>query len=417
MKTMKTMKTMKRCGIAAVMAVAALFMQGCGGSNNGAELGIPVIDVEQALDNEQEVMLSKYFSKIEYVPLETTQEALVTDVSMVEIYPGDDRVYVRNVNRLGAADFLSFDYTGKNLKFNAISGRAKGEYTNGFALLPGEDCLYMVDQLSIIKYDKDGNYQSSFPVEDGSGMFIGMNIALLNGELVYLHSEMNNQLTEEENLIYIKDGDGNKRAVLSLGKVEYITRMKDVGNGPVPVVSPRYNPQVCWNGDKAFLFGYTDTIFSINQKDGALVKEYLSSFGKYRKDDDEGVNIRMRFYDTPKFIFYQVIIPPTVIPNLDPKERTVFCLYDKATGEGVKLPFYEEYAVDKQSYRGRGFQNDLDGGMIFLPSKIRGNKMYQLVNAYKFIEYAESTGSKAMQEVAAKLNEESNPVLVIATLK
>ena len=43
--------------------------------------------------------------------------------------------------------------------------------------------------------------------------------------------------------------------------------------------------------------------------------------------------------------------------------------------------------------------------------------MYQLVNAYEFIEHAESTGSKAMQEVAAKLNEESNPVLVVATLK
>ena len=161
----------------------------------------------------------------------------------------------------------------------------------------------------------------------------------------------------------------------------------------------------------------TDTIFSINQKDGALVKEYLLSTGKYRKDDDEGVSIRRLFYDTPQFIFYQVIIPPAVIPNIGPGGRTVFCLYDKATGKGVKLPFYEEYTVDNQPYRGRGFQNDLDGGMIFLPSKIRGNKMYQLVNAYKFIEYAESTGSKAMQEVAAKLNEESNPVLVIATLK
>ena len=50
-------------------------------------------------------------------------------------------------------------------------------------------------------------------------------------------------------------------------------------------------------------------------------------------------------------------------------------------------------------------------------SCIRGDKMYQLVNAYEFIEHAESTGSKAMQEVAAKLNEESNPVLVVATLK
>jgi hypothetical protein len=43
--------------------------------------------------------------------------------------------------------------------------------------------------------------------------------------------------------------------------------------------------------------------------------------------------------------------------------------------------------------------------------------MYQVVNALKFIEYAQKSSSSRMKEVAATLTEESNPVLVVATLK
>lgn len=68
-------------------------------------------------------------------------------------------------------------------------------------------------------------------------------------------------------------------------------------------------------------------------------------------------------------------------------------------------------------YNLAGFTNDLDGGMPFYPIYIKDGKMYQMLDAIDFIEYAEVSNSAKMKEVAATLTEESNPVLVVVTLK
>ena len=60
----------------------------------------------------------------------------------------------------------------------------------------------------------------------------------------------------------------------------------------------------------------------------------------------------------------------------------------------------------------------MDGsGMSFLPKAAKGNAMYQLVDAYRFIESAERSTSDKMKEVAATLTEDSTPILVKAILK
>lgn len=43
--------------------------------------------------------------------------------------------------------------------------------------------------------------------------------------------------------------------------------------------------------------------------------------------------------------------------------------------------------------------------------------MYQIIDATDFIDYAEKSSSAKMKAVAAELTEESNPVIVVATLK
>ena len=55
--------------------------------------------------------------------------------------------------------------------------------------------------------------------------------------------------------------------------------------------------------------------------------------------------------------------------------------------------------------------------MPFYPTYIKDGKMYQMLDAIDFIEFAEISSSAKMKEVSASLTEESNPVLVIVTLK
>ena len=57
------------------------------------------------------------------------------------------------------------------------------------------------------------------------------------------------------------------------------------------------------------------------------------------------------------------------------------------------------------------------GGIPFWPHYIKGNKMYQLIGAEEFIEHAASCESAQIKQLAAGLTSESNPVLMIVTLK
>ncbi len=55
--------------------------------------------------------------------------------------------------------------------------------------------------------------------------------------------------------------------------------------------------------------------------------------------------------------------------------------------------------------------------MPFYPTYMNEGKMYRLVDAVDFIEFAQMGNSARMKEVASKLTDDSNPVLVVVTLK
>lgn len=412
-KMKSKMKSLK-FGLASVAVTVAMWLaSGCGSGNGNAGVqSLPVLDIGQAMENSTPVKMSRYFSDIEYIPLETSADVLVTDVSMTNIFPSDDRIYISSTRRAGASDVYSFDYTGKNLPFKAKSGRAEGEYTQGLNLVPDGDNVYMIDWTSVLKYDKEGNYLNSFPLDGNGFKFLGR-YAYINGEFIYIMEDAE----KGEDIITIQDSNYNVRLQKSLGKFKMETYMRDVtGDGSMtPIMARSTNPMIYQNNDKAMLLGYGDTLYSINPADGTLVQEYLLQYGKYHRNED-CVEVRAFFVETPQFVLYRAVFSKTGYPNLEVKDRVALCLYDKSTGKSTRLPVNEEY-MSGTPYKACGFDNDLDGGMLFHPICIRGDKMYQLVNAYEFIERAESTGSKAMQEVAAKLNEDSNPVLVVATLK
>ena len=85
-------------------------------------------------------------------------------------------------------------------------------------------------------------------------------------------------------------------------------------------------------------------------------------------------------------------------------------VYSKEEGTVYGIPF--------QMQTGKyGLENNVDGGMPFLPGAHSNGKLYQIVSAIDFIDAAEMSNSAEMKKVAANLTEESNPVLIVATLK
>ena len=86
--------------------------------------------------------------------------------------------------------------------------------------------------------------------------------------------------------------------------------------------------------------------------------------------------------------------------------------------EEFPMKFTENLPGDQFFTDGGGsFFNDLDGGLPFWPIHIHNNKMYMACDAGKFIELSQKYNSQKMKEVASRINEDSNPVLIEVVLK
>ena len=106
---------------------ASLLLSACGGEKNTPQGEVPVIDVETAIQNPQELLLTDLGETLTYIPLETTDESLVKlgsgskmTVTKQYIFIGEDQ-----------SPILCFDRgTGKFLRTIGSIGQGPGEYRN-----------------------------------------------------------------------------------------------------------------------------------------------------------------------------------------------------------------------------------------------------------------------------------------------
>lgn len=145
---------------------------------------------------------------------------------------------------------------------------------------------------------------------------------------------------------------------------------------------------------------------------------YMLDFGKYRNslkadwEENKVLISGVQFQENSRFIMFRISLGVNnILPDqngLDSRILTI--VYDKSKQTTYALKYHKGLAVS-------GFANDLDNGMPFRPMAMLGNKMYQFVDAAVFIAMASKTNSIQMKEIASKLTEESNPVLIEITLK
>ena len=104
-----------------------LFLSACGGEKNVPQGEVPVIDIENAIQNPQELLLSDFGEKISYVSLETTDESLVKLLSGSKMIVTNPYIFIGE----DQSPILCFDRnTGKFLRTIGSLGQGPGEYQN-----------------------------------------------------------------------------------------------------------------------------------------------------------------------------------------------------------------------------------------------------------------------------------------------
>lgn len=399
---------------------------------------IPVLDIEKGIDNIGYVKLSKYASDINYLPLETTLDCMMSSDEYVSIVKKGDTFYF--YSKFGAPVF-AFDLKGNFLGTVGVSGRAANEFTRyviSFAANEEKDEVVICDLVGkLLKYDSKGEFKSSALIGGEENSQFGLKIFNATAdEYVFLVESYDYEnipedgLNEEygEQYLVTVDSDGkilNEQFCCNVRGI--IQKKSSLRHGATILKSYLYET------DKKFtLISNNDTIYSYNPLDRSVVAEYVVKFGKYLLGGSNPSMAQFNqsdiFFDTENFIIFSAMFPISFFKNEYPTYLKSVFVYDKKSGSIKALKLDEDYG-HALLYNGfgtmpgtpakgfAGFTNDLDGGAPFVPRYIKDGKMYQIMDAIRFMDLAEKSKSQKMKKAAAGLNEDSNPVLIEVVMK
>lgn len=152
------------CWMSALLVASLLF--GCGDGKQKESDGLIRVDVSKSYPK-KELILQDLFD-IEYVPLETTDEMLTEGHIQ---YISDNYMIFKNLGRMAGEIFI-FDRQGKAVRKINRLGQSGEEYLNILGIDYDEqaDELFVNSHYSdkVFVYDSEGNYKRSFDYLDGT---------------------------------------------------------------------------------------------------------------------------------------------------------------------------------------------------------------------------------------------------------
>ena len=150
--------------MSALLVASLLF--GCGNGKQKESDGLITVDFSKSYPK-KELILQDLFD-IEYVPLETTDEMLTEGHIQ---YIGDNYMIFKNLGRMAGEIFI-FDRQGKAVRKINRLGQSGEEYLNILGIDYDEqaDELFVNSHYSdkVFVYDSEGNYKRSFDYLDGT---------------------------------------------------------------------------------------------------------------------------------------------------------------------------------------------------------------------------------------------------------
>jgi len=374
--------------------LCVLVMCGCLSATDG----LYRIDLEKSLKQTEPINLSEYCRSIEYVPIETRTDLLLGQISInnTEYYKG----YFYYCEDFGKVTKI-FSEDGKLVADKVgVRGRAEGEYSMATSLrvnfITGE--IQIVDQNKILLYDRFANFKKAIPLRDSLTRHSGCIYPLGN------YFAMRNYSSDERYSLIFIDAKG------------CVVSVEDKGKKPVALNLLRGHGQLFLSsqyGKLTVLDAFQDTIFTYDENLDKQVK-FIVDYGRYKMTPKStGEDQFIVFTDILENDRLALLIAKANqygLSFMKKSNKQIYLLYDKIKGTCRVLP------LDK-SKKWFSFNNDLDNGLPFHPQMIEGNRMIQFINAIDFIDMSKTCSSVKVKQIAATLTEESNPVMVVATLK
>jgi hypothetical protein len=413
---------------------------GCGQNDNSGNL--PVIDVVGNLGTYRQMTMSELIEEVEYIPLETALNFMVgrTDHLIVT----DSRIYIGGFDHLYA-----FTREGKFVSDVGRKGRGPGEwdYYAEVSVDEKKQAVYVNTYDKIFEYAQDGKFSRDFEklkFQRGDenrvpNPFVSIRDGLFLGYL-------NNNTGDEPYNWIIFDSAGTVVKQFD----NHIKLNKEPFSSRVFYSAIAYTDGAVWVKE-----GINDTIFNISRK-GELVPSFVFDFGKYAFPLDAMITFQSiselasKAVTVTSWPFWPMVVSRdhiffitkvgknTGIPTPPGNSTKMYVMGNEVeiSDSGDVLGMYNialgtTRFLDRDSFsRLLGFVNDIDGGLSFWPQYYNDseNELVQVLEAYKMKDLLtdkyfaahpakDPAAHERLRELLRNLNENSNPVIVIAKLK
>jgi hypothetical protein len=377
-----------------ILIILLFVTAGCGGGNKQSADDIITVDVTTVNYPQKELILQD-FMDVEYIPLETNDDfinqGIIQDI-------GKEIILVRN--QIDDGNIFIYDRTGKALRKINNKGNSSEEYTSIFTITLDEDNgeMFVNDIMGrkIVVCDLYGNFKRSFKPK---GPRTYHHIFNCDGDNLICYDNYN----EEAAFFIVSKRDGSitkeiktpfkKRILLEkywkAGEITYL-RVPKIGS-IIPYNDNWLLSEISSDTVYTFLPDYSLRPFIVKTPPVQSMDPEICLFIRLISD-------RYCFMETVENTF-----------NYDTKKglTTKFLMYDRQEKAFWKYAVYnDDFSIKKEIY------------MNWLNPVNYESALCQSIGAHELVESYEKGELKGrLKEIAATLDEDSNPVIMLVKHK
>ena len=407
--------------------------------------GVPVINLSEDVSTVPSLLLSESAEKLEIVSLEMTDQSMLGEIRRIQVT--DHNIWIDH----GREFYIyRFSRSGKFLNKIGSIGQGPGEYTTYSTFLVDEDKkeVYIIANTNgVLAYDFEGNFKRKI---------VDIQTILQLFSSVYDQYILNNQkfFATQNFALYRPIDKDSLWSFVSLGddfqKKKYFKNPAHVGKEEL-IIANRANmdrmvnywreyltSMDTYNGQLTLKYPDTDTIYCYDDATNQLLPQY-AIFTDEEKGDYEATHLW--FKDRKSFDYFSIF---SYYPTKDfiylvgskGEEVYTYC-YNKKDGS-VRLQKRQSTITERdvpwfsfplrQMKRDFVLDNDLGGGDFTVDSRSSGkywidvldssdNENWIDIDQIKSSTVIDESKKKELIQVLENVTEDSNPILLIATLK
>ena len=407
--------------------------------------GVPVINLSEDVSTVPSLLLSEAAEKLEIVPLEMTDESVLSDITEMQVT--DHNIWIDH----GREFYIyRFSRTGKFLNRIGSIGQGPGEYVNYLTFLVDEDKkeVYIFSTNNgVLVYDFEGGFKkqiSDFQTMVGMFSSIYKQYILNDHKFFAIQNFGLYRSVDKDSLwsfVSLDDNFQKKRLFknpVHVGKEEQIIANRANMDRMVNYWMEYLTSVDIYNGQLTLKYPDTDTIYCYDDATNQLLPQY-AIFTDEEKGDYEATHLW--FKDRKSFDYFSIF---SYYPTKDfvyligskGEEVYTYC-YNKKDGS-VRLQKRQSTITERdvpwfsfplrQMKRDFVLDNDLGGGDFTVDSRSSGKYWIDIlepggdenwidIDQIKSSTVIDESKKKELIRVLESATEDSNPILMIATLK